>query len=781
VTNSRNLPVIGICLFLATCIFVLVSRFSVTTDLGLFLPQGQSVMEQALMSQLNKGASSNLVFAAISGEKPEELAKLNRGLTSLLSEDKAIVQVLNGEIKLSESDRDWVMNNRYHLTPSNLEKRFSVDGLKSSFDDRLRGLTSPLASLEKKFLTRDPGGEILQLLDRWQGSANSEVPVSRDGIWFSADGSRSLLIIELKSTGLEISSRQMVVRRIYQTFEGLNPENSELVLSGPSVFSMETRDVITSEAKILTLVASTLVILFLLGAFHSVRLLLLTLVPLIGGVVAACAVVILVFGNIHGITLAFGVTLTGVAVDYPIHFFSHLGSKKYASSEDTIRTIWPTLRLGVLSTIVAYLILTLSEFTGLQQLGLFTVVGLITAAAITRWVLPRLVSAKLITSDGLLFIHKALRFCGTRLAGKGVYLLVVIPLVMASVYFSDTPLRNLDVDSLSPIGQERRNDDRQIRADLGFWYGGKLMLVIGADSEAALRASEDIREKLDTLIEEGAFQRYDMAANYVPSLHQQKQQLAAIPDEKTLRSRVDEALIDSPFKKGIFEPFINQAIAAKTNPLLSVVSLQNSQMGERLKAMLFEQDGLWIAPILLHGVTDEFALQSLNQTESNFQVIYMNIKAEATRILSDSIANIVPLLLTGIAAIYIFLAIGFKSFVRPIRVLMPTFCAVAVTLGLLNALGISLTLMHLVSLLLIVGLGLDYALFYDRLNHNSDEWESTFKALWVSSITTVFVFGILCFSSTPPLQAIGVTVGIGALMCLFFGACWTRTINTDTT
>ena len=113
-TNSRNLPVIGICLFLATCIFVLVSRFSVTTDLGLFLPQGQSVMEQALMSQLNKGASSNLVFAAISGEKPEELAKLNRGLTSLLSEDKAIVQVLNGEIKLSESDRDWVMNNRYH-------------------------------------------------------------------------------------------------------------------------------------------------------------------------------------------------------------------------------------------------------------------------------------------------------------------------------------------------------------------------------------------------------------------------------------------------------------------------------------------------------------------------------------------------------------------------------------------------------------------------------------------------------------------------------------------
>ena len=773
---KRNAPAAGVCVFVVLCIIVLISKFSVTTDLGLFLPRGQSVMEQALMSQLNKGASSNLVFAAISGKDPEELTKLNRQLTTVLSADESIVQVLNGEVELSESDRDWVMENRYHLTPSNLQEQFSVDGLKASFDARLRGLTSPLAALEKKFLTRDPGGEILYLLDRWQGSADSNVPANRDGIWFSADGTRSLMIIELKSTGLKITSQQSVVRRIYQQFAELNPIGSQLVLSGPSVFSVETRDVITSEAKVLTIVASSLVIIFLLGAFRSARLLLLTLVPLIGGVVAACAVVILVFGNIHGITLAFGVTLTGVAVDYPIHFFSHLRNKK-SSAEDTIRLIWPTLRLGVLSTIVAYLILTLSEFTGLQQLGLFTVVGLITAAAITRWLLPTLVPKALNTRDGLLFVHRGFRYCGKRLAGKGVYLLIVIPLVILSVYINDTPLRNLDVDSLSPIGQDRRNDDRQIRADLGFWYGGKLILVIADSSEAALRGSEAIREELDELIDAGAFTRYDMGANYVPSLYHQEQQLIAIPDELELRTRIEEALIDSPFKKGIFEPFVTQAIEAKTRPLLSVDSLTGTQMGERLSAMLFEQDNLWIAPVLLHGVIDEISLRKLNRTVDDHQIIYMNIKAEATRILSESINNIVPLLLSGVAAIYIFLAIGFKSFFRPIRVLLPTFCAVAVTLGLLNALGISLTLMHLVSLLLIVGLGLDYALFYDRLNDNSDEWESTFKALWVSSLTTVFVFGILIFSSTPPLQAIGVTVGIGALMCLFFGACWTRSIK----
>jgi predicted exporter len=44
----------------------------------------------------------------------------------------------------------------------------------------------------------------------------------------------------------------------------------------------------------------------------------------------------------------------------------------------------------------------------------------------------------------------------------------------------------------------------------------------------------------------------------------------------------------------------------------------------------------------------------------------------------------------------------------------------------------------------------------------------------VSSFTTVMVFGILFFSNTPPLKAIGLTVGTGALLCLLLGACWTR-------
>ncbi|KAA3624963.1 MAG: hypothetical protein DWQ08_09795, partial [Proteobacteria bacterium] len=316
--------------------------------------------------------------------------------------------------------------------------------------------------------------------------------------------------------------------------------------------------------------------------------------------------------------------------------------------------------------------------------------------------------------------------------------------------------------------------DRQLRAGLGFGYGGKLAVGAADRAEEALVRSEGVTEELERMIDAGAIARYDMAAAFLPSQQRQKRQIAAIPPKDELRERLDDALDGTPFRKDVFDPFIEEASQARLRPLLTVESLTDSQMGERLKALLFEQDGLWIAPILLHGVANEAMLSSLDRKNGHSQVIYLNIKAKAEEILASALDRVTPLLGLGVLAIYLLMTASYRDAWRPLRVLFPTLSAVAVTLAILNISGIPLTLMHLVSLLLIIGLGLDYALFYNRLNDDADEWRTTFKALWVSSFTTVMVFGILVFSNTPPLQAIGLTVGIGALLSLLFGAFWIR-------
>ncbi|KAA3628730.1 MAG: hypothetical protein DWQ08_07280, partial [Proteobacteria bacterium] len=149
-------------MLVALSALVVATRFNVTTDLGVFLPQGQSFVERVLMSQLERGSTSNIVFAGIEGAEPGRLAELNRLLAARVSSRPQVVQVLNGDSGLSDSDRQWVIDNRYQLTPSNLADEFTVEGLKRALGDRLRGLTSPLGALEKRFMARDPTGEVLE-------------------------------------------------------------------------------------------------------------------------------------------------------------------------------------------------------------------------------------------------------------------------------------------------------------------------------------------------------------------------------------------------------------------------------------------------------------------------------------------------------------------------------------------------------------------------------------------------------------------------------------------
>ena len=64
-------------------------------------------------------------------------------------------------------------------------------------------------------------------------------------------------------------------------------------------------------------------VVLLLVAYRSLPVLVLGLLPLASAGLAGLAAVSAVFGTVHGITLAFGFTLIGVAQDYPMHLFSH--------------------------------------------------------------------------------------------------------------------------------------------------------------------------------------------------------------------------------------------------------------------------------------------------------------------------------------------------------------------------------------------------------------------------------------------------------------------------
>ncbi len=772
ITQTRNRAVLVVIVLLIS-VLTIAFKFKISTDLKLFLPEPSNKEERLLHHQLDNGDSANLIFIALSGLPPEKLAIANRQLEETLSESPLFRKVVNRASDLSQSALEFVVDNRYLLSHRDLAETFTVDGFRQALKERIRGLSSPQVSIEKKYLRQDPGGEVLALLEDWQGKLSKHSkPEELHGLWFSRDHRRTLVLAQMKSGITRLENQIKSVAAIREAYASLDIPGLIITLTGPAAFAVESGEDIRDDVRTLTWLAVVFVTIFLWLVYRSFSTLLLIFAPLVTGVIAATAGILLLYGQIHGITLAFGITLAGVAVDYPIHLLTGLTSKG-GKDIGYVNKIWPTLRLGVLSTVIAYAAFLMSGFGGLQQLGVFTIIGLTTAALFSRWVLPLLLRSELEHRQGLAILHALLTAIATKL--KGVRSIVILAAIagLAGMLLTDLPILHLNVDSLSPIKDNRRAEGKMLREDLGYWYGGRMLIITAANKELVLQRSERIETYLDQLIAQGTLTGYDMVSQFLPSKQKQQQNLDAIQDIDAIQGNLDAALQDSRFKPGVFDPFLENIADAAKAELIDIDELMDKDLGSRFESLIFDFEGESAGIVLLHGVADEEQMRVF--ADQHEEVIFMHLKTSATKLVARSVDRVAVIMVGCVLLIYIVLTWAFGSPWRPLKIMVPTFSAAIATAALLVLFDCPLSIFHLISLLLVVGLGLDYALFFNRLPSNESEWNTTFKSLWVCGFTTVLVFGILASSQTPPLKAIGMTVGIGASLSILFAAMWATT------
>jgi predicted exporter len=149
-----------------------------------------------------------------------------------------------------------------------------------------------------------------------------------------------------------------------------------------------------------------------------------------------------------------------------------------------------------------------------------------------------------------------------------------------------------------------------------------------------------------------------------------------------------------------------------------------------------------------------------------------DLKQESNRLVSGYRNESLRLFALGLACIAALLALGLRSAVRAARVFLPVAGAAILTVALLLLAGRALSLFNLVALLLVVGIGLNYALFYERPQAEGDERARTRLAVVVCAATTLAVFGCLMLSQTPVLRAIGETVFVGCLLSAALSAAF---------
>lgn len=762
---------VGIWLGLVLACAIIVARSQYGADLAAFLPSSPTPTQRFLVDELREGVVSRLILIGIEGREQDKLAAVSRSLAAQLEKNEQFTYVADGAQDRLRADGEFLLRNRYVLSPAVTVGRFTAAGIRRGLEQQLDLLSSPASLLTGNLLPRDPTGEMLQLIDQLQGQGG---PDKRDDIWFSADGTRALLVAQTRAAGFDIDAQEQALAQIRAAFQGAvsaqNAQGARLIVTGPGVIAVESRAGIKRDAMRFSILGTLLVSVILLFIYRSLRVLALTLVPVASGALAGIAAVSLAFGSVHGITLGFGATLIGEAVDYAIYLFTNTAPG--STPKATLQRIWPTLRLGMATSVCGFGAMLFSGFPGLSQLGLFSIAGLVVAVLVTRWVLPELVPEgyHVKTAAGL---GPSLMRVLAHAHRLRIALLVLVIAAVAWIAIRGSTIWDDELSSLSPVPLPMQRADQQIRADMGAPDTGPLIVVRGESEQAVLEAAEQVGTTLAALQADGVLAGFDSPAFYLPSAITQRARQKAIPDAATLTHNLAAAAYGLPFRPGTFTPFIEDAQEAKRRGPLTAQDLAGTGLGLRLQALLAQRQSGWFAMMPLRNVSKVHLLEAGLSKHDRSQVVLLDMKRELDGLYHGYRMRALGYAILGVLAIGVLLLVTLRSVRRSWDVLAPLAAAVLVTVGILLATGLRLNIFHLVALLLVVGVGSNYSLFFERGNPGASDPQRTATSVLFCNLSTVVGFGVLGFAVTPVLSAIGTTVAIGAFLSLLFAVILT--------
>jgi predicted exporter len=760
--TRRTSTAIGALLLLALALYYAATRVTIDSDYSAFLPAGASPTQRVFMRELRDGVASRIVLVELSGSAPEAVAEASRKLAQALAASPAFRYVSNGGTAFGQRELALLERHRYALSDAvEAPGHFAPDGLRAALEQRLDALAGSAGFLDKQFLASDPTGEMRRLLQRMTPAAS---PQRLHGVWFDASGTRALLLAETRASGSDLSGQEAALAALRDAFAATQSGAAlTMTYSSPGAMAVASRTLIAADARTLSIAALVLVLAILAWVYRSVPIVLLCFMPAAVGLLAGVIAVNAWFGSVHGITLAFGVTLLGEAVDYPSYLLTQIrADTPIAAVKDQFGK---TLRLAVLTTACGGLALLGSGFPGLAQLGLLTMIGVLVAGAATWWLLPQWIPVRWTPA---LAKRRAAWRPPLAAAPPLRWLLVLGIVIGVGALTWNRPWWDDDLATMNPLPASFKERDLRLRSAIGAPDIRTMLVVSGATRDGALRAAENLRPVLEQWRAEGSITGFELVSDYLPSEAAQARRRAALPAADDLRRNLTTALSGLPFRPATFDPFLRDVENARSAPAVTATDYAGSALGLKVESLLRNDADEWHVVVPLAGVKDAAALQAA-LARSGAQARLLDLRAESISMMAAYRQRAVASSLAGMALIGVLLLAGLHSVRRAARVFVPVLLAVAGTAGILVAAGTPLTVFHFVALLLTLGIGVNYALVIER-GTLQDGAPDVWRTLAVVSATALCTFGLLAWSTAPVLRAIGVTVCIGVVLSLVLGA-----------
>ncbi len=787
--NSTNVK-IGVLLWFVIHVTLIVLGLSVPwkldSDLYSILPDSNelkniSAAEKTLSSRTRRN------ITVLIGHENFEIARsatiaLEKAFKNDTSFDETRLFVKDNTI---EETRNFLFKNRYMIQSLPVREALEAGNLEKLKIGALQKIYGSFSMANLNRLEEDPFLLGESSFDNFM--FNSPIVSGRftlrDGMLTAIDSGMTYVMWSavLSENVSSMASDGHVLGRLHHTLDSLKTAIPGLVIakSGVPFHSYESSKEAKSEIAWISGVSIVLILLLLLYVYRTTLPIVATISTIALAIFTSLAFTWFVFGNVHVFTFVFGTSVIGVSIDYAIHFFT-----SWKSGVRHVRShIIKGLVLGFMTTEFSYIALTFADFSLLRQMAVFSMVGLLSSFLTITLLFHVVFERTLNIKAGIKKVKLQEKKLPLAIPKKFIKFYSNVPawfvrVIMAVLIFAFLPgLRSLnihtDLSSLYTMSDEIKAAEALNKKMNNTGFSPNYFIVEGESEEEVLEREEELTERLLQAEKNNLLKSHLAISSFFPSL---KTQNKTFNDFHRLLVRQD-TLHDSRIA-------LNSSVCdylteiGVQNDSLFVASLMNPPEFSTLENLntlpqsfrsLFEM--LWIGAVgesrdakfysavfPLH-VTEQFDAKKIAKNLPHVYAVrkLQNINASLTKISRTS------LVLVGIAYVVVFcVLVAVYRFRVALKIVRAPILAGLFVASVFGYLGLNFNFFAIVGVILTLGIGIDYALFFKEGGRKN---QTTALAIMLSTVTTLISFGSLAFSAFIPVSTFGLAVLLGILCC----------------
>lgn len=676
--------------------------------------------------------------------------------------EQELVGIVSEKLPLLLDEDDYAKIDSL-LNPEKIEQRLEANK---------RILLSPASAYYKRLVASDPIGISAIVWKKLQALQADTSYESYNGYVFHKESNQLMFFMKPHFKSSETGRNSKFFQAVDEYLNNWRTENSAVNVTYFGAHAVAAGNA-TQMRKDTILTLSVTIVLLLLVTFYYFRrkrIPLLLLVPVLYGGAMGVAIINWVQGSISVIALGAGAIVMGIAIDFSIHFLSHV--RKSDSIKTTVKELSQPLTLGSFTTIAAFLSLRLVDTRILQDLGLFAATSLFGAALCTLMFMPHLISVKA-TQDQ---VRETLfdKLAKLKPENNKVLLLLIVVLTPVMLYFSydvqfDSDLNNLNY--LSPELEEAQDQIAKVNTDV---LGSVYVIAKGESEDAALKNAVEINTRYPDIEQnDWAYKKTDPTVICI-SKEEQEERIArwkSYWQEKDRHAKAETYINEGAKVVG----FNTRAFTSFYNTLTVGCDTFSADEYRLLKSLFptgFASYNNEHYVVTTLKVDQEHRKEVFAAFEGSENIIVTDRQSVAGQLADVLTSDFTDIALYSSLIVFFALLIGYGRIELAVISFLPMAVSWVWILGAMSLLGLKFNVVNIIISSLIFGLGDDYAIFtmdglVERYRTGKQKLASVRAAVYISAVTVVIGLGVLLLAKHPALKSIAF-ISVTGLVCVLF-------------